>query len=274
MRLSLSVRIAEKPRAKRQAALPLSGIAALAREHGYRALCMRASQVGIHTPPDDVAAAADLLRGLELEVSMVTGDFAIPENSDQGPGALRRIAPYLDLASALGCDLLRVALKCEDDIVWAQRAADAAGERGIRLAHQCHTRSLFEQVEPALAVLARIGRSNFGVIYEAANLAACGEAYGRPVLERLAPHIFNVYVQNQRLAANGAIAIETWSRGAVRFDPIALEERGAIDFEEIVDGLRCIGYAGFVTVHQAGGDSPGTVAADSARYLRRLARFD
>ena len=70
---------------------------------------------------------------------MLTGDFPIPENSDQGPDALRNITPYLDLAEQLGAPLLRVCLKTDEDIAWARRAADEAAERDLRLAHQCHT---------------------------------------------------------------------------------------------------------------------------------------
>ena len=69
-------------------------------------------------------------------------------------------------------------MKVEADIPWAQRAADEAAERGIRLAHQSHTQSLFETVEGSIDVLKRVGRQNFGIIYEPANLDLCGQDYG------------------------------------------------------------------------------------------------
>ena len=176
VKLSLSVRIGEKYFAKREAAVSLGALAGIAAASGYHALCMRASQIGIHTPRADVLAAARLIRDRGLAVSMVTGDFPIPENSDEGPLALRNIGPYLDLAEALKCDLIRVALRKDEDIAWAQRAADQARERGLRLAHQCHNKSLFEQIERTLDVLRRIGRPNFGLTYEPANLELCSEA--------------------------------------------------------------------------------------------------
>jgi hypothetical protein len=101
MKLSLSVRVGEKYTDKRQAAVPLSELADIALASGYHALCMRASQIGIQTPCDEVAAHARLLRERNLRVSMITGDFPIPENTDDGPQALRNIGPYLDLAQAL-----------------------------------------------------------------------------------------------------------------------------------------------------------------------------
>ena len=57
-----------------------------------------------------------------LPVSMVTGDFAVPNNNDQGPDCLRKITPYLDLAHAFGASLIRVCMKKKEDIPWAQRA--------------------------------------------------------------------------------------------------------------------------------------------------------
>ena len=273
MKLSLSARVGEKFLDKRKAALTLTELADLAVAGGYHAVCMRASQIGIHTPHAEVTEKARLLRDRGLAVSMVTGDFPIPENSDEGPRALRNIGPYLDLAELLNCGLLRVALRKEEDIAWAQRAADAARERGMRLAHQCHNRSLFEQVEQTLDVLRRIGRANFGLIYEPANLENCGQPYGDETIRRFAPHLVNVYLQNQRLDDAGDTTMRTWCRGDVRFDQIPLSAAGGIDFPAIMAALERIGYAGYVTVHQAGLSTPREDAESSARYLRAIGSF-
>lgn len=273
MRLSLSARIAERFYAKREASITLVELCDIACSNGYQALCMRASLVGIHTPVEEVRQAARLVAARGLAVSMVTGDFAIPENSPEGPAALRHIRPYLDLADALGCDLLRIALRDDADIRWAQRAADEARERGIRLAHQCHNKSLFEQISPSLAVLQRIGRTNFGITFEPANLELCGEPYGRDTIARLAPYLFNVYLQNQRVHAAGDTEMLTWCRGRVRFDQIPIHQPGGIDFEDVFAGLQDVGYDGVVTVHDASLGYPRDDAAASARFLRSIAAF-
>ncbi len=271
MQLSLSVRVAEKFHAKREANMTLEQLAALAADYGYSGLCMRASQVGVHSRPETVAAARTLLDRYSLAVSMVTGDFAIPENSAQGPDALRNITPYLDLAEQLGAPLLRICLKKDEDIAWARRAADEAAERDLRLAHQCHTRSLFEQIDRSLQVLASVGRANFGLIYEPANLELCGQPYGLDAIRRLAPHVFNVYLQNQVLTADGPDVLETWCGGQVRFRQIPLWEQGGIDFPPLLAALHTVGYEGYVTVHQASAKL-GTEAAvrESAGYLEEL----
>ena len=175
MKLSLSVRVAESFKDKTKADLNLEQLADLASAHGYHALCMRASQLGIHSPLLEVRRGRQLLQERGLVVSMVTGDFPIPQNSDdEGPQALRNITPYLDLAEELGSNLLRICMKRQEDLEWARRASDEAAERRMRLVHQCHMSSLFEEVEPSIEVLRKVDRVNFGLIYEPANLDACG----------------------------------------------------------------------------------------------------
>lgn len=272
MDLSLSVRVAESHSDKTRSTMGFEDLALLARNEGYRALCMRASQAGVQTPPDRLREMRRALDGLGLAVSMVTGDFAIPQNNEHGPGALRAIGPHLDLAGAFGADLIRICMKTEEDIGHAQRASDEARERGIRLAHQCHTASLFETVAGSLDVLRRVGRPNFGLIFEPANLDLCGEDYGPDAIRRLAPYLFNVYVQNHRRSPAGRNTIRTWVRGDVTYDLIPLDAAGGIDFRRVFDGLQEAGYEGYVTVHQAFAGLQGAEAAarQSSAYLKSI----
>ena len=276
MKLSLSVRVAESFRDKRVATMALEELASLAAECGYDAVCLRASQVGIDSTKEEIRAAAGTLDHHQLAASMVTGDFAIPENSDEGPVALRNITPYLDLAESLDCELLRISMKTPDDLDHARHAADEAKERGIRLAHQCHTRSLFETVDETLEVLRSIGHQNFGLIYEPANLELCGQEVAGATIEALAPWIFNVYVQNQRLHPDGADRLTTWCRGEVAFDQIPRWDPSGLYFERIIADLAEVGYDSWVTVHQASAGLGGgvTAARKSAEFLRSAGPFD
>lgn len=270
--LSLSVRIAEEFLSKEQARLTLEELADLAVAAGYDALCMRASQIGIHTPPDERDRRAHIIRDRGLKVTMVTGDFPVVYNNDAGPDCLRNIAPYLDLAQALGAPLIRVALKQEADIAAAQHAADEAARTGITLVHQCHTQSLFETVDGIERTLRAIDRPNFGLIYEPANLEICGQDYGPATIQRLAPWIVNVYLQNHALKPDGAVTLNTWCRGPVRFDLLPIHAGHGIDFVRIFDGLRAIGYDGPVTAHQSAqpDEPPVETARQTAKFLRTL----
>jgi sugar phosphate isomerase/epimerase len=249
MKLSLSVRIAEAP-TKDHMTIGFEPFAELAKRCGYKAICLRASAGGVQSPRSQLQAMRQLLDNLGLDVSMVTTDFDVPLNNEQGPNNLRDIEPHLDVAEQMRANLIRVCMKQAEDIAAAQRAADQARERGIRLAHQCHTNSLFETVDQILEVLQRICRDNFGLIYEPANLMLCGQPYGAETLRRLAPHLMNVYVQNHRLAADGPVRLPTRVRGEVGYHDIPLWHEYGVDFEEVFAGLRAIGYDGYVTVHQ------------------------
>jgi sugar phosphate isomerase/epimerase len=145
-------------------------------------------------------------------------------------------------------------MKKDEDIPFAQKSADEARERGIRLAHQSHCASLFETVDGSLRVLEQVDRPNFGIIYEPANWLVSGEDYGRQTIARLKPYLFNAYIQNHRLTPDGTAKIVTWKKGPVPLDHIGVWESGGVDVEEMFAGFSDVGYHGYLTVHQAFGD--------------------
>lgn len=273
MQLSVSCRIAEGFLRKEDAILSLPELCDLAVEAGYEAICMRASQIGVHSSTDRIAHARDVIQQRNLNVTMISGDFDIVYNNDRGPNCLRNITPYLNLAEAFSTSLVRVCIKTEKDIAAACRAADEAAERGITLVHQCHVQSLFETVDDIESRLKQIGRSNFGLIFEAANLEECRQEYGPTTIIRLAPWIRNVYLQNQRLNPLGAVTLDTWSHGPISLDLIDIPDDGGIDFARIFAGLNQVGYDGILTVHQSApqdGAPPAAAAARTAKFLREL----
>jgi sugar phosphate isomerase/epimerase len=233
----------------------------MARDAGFQGLSMRASVVSVDSPPARVAAVRSLLDRLGLPVSMVTGDLPLAINNAGATGALRNIAPYLDLAAGLGCGLLRVMMHDDDDIALARRAADQAAERQMTLSHQMHWGSLFETVDGAVDVLQRIDRPNFGVTYEPANMLACGTPYGEDAIARLAPWLRNVYFQNIRLDPQSPMTFNTRCRGAVGVRYTALADPAGIDPAPIVRALKRIGYDGWFSVHQPLGDGQTVEAA-------------
>ena len=262
---SLSCRIAEGFLSKEEASMSFPEFAQLAREAGYDAVCMRASQIGIHSPQSDVTEARRVLDSLGLGVSMVTGDFDIVYNNDRGPDCLRNIVPYLDLAEMLGSSLIRICVKHRGDIARVHKAADQAATRGIKLVHQCHVQSLFETLDEIVVLAREIDHPNFGIIFEAANLEQCGQDYGPAAVAKLSPWLANVYLQNQRMKPGGAITLETWCRGPVEIDLCEIPDEGGIDFTQVIAGLRESGYSGYVTVHQSAPEDENLTALESAR---------
>ena len=273
-KLSISCRIAEGFLSKEEASMSFEALADLAVVAGYDAICMRASQIGVQSSPEAVRVARQILNDRGLIVTMITGDFDIVYNNRRGPSCLRNIRPYLDLAEALGSPMIRVCMKQADDVADAQRAADAAAKRGLKIVHQCHVQSLFETPDEIEQRMLEIDRPNFGIIFEAANLEQCGQNYGPPVIRRLAPWIQNVYLQNQRISPAGDITLRTWCNGPVSIDLCEIHEPGGIDFATVFDGLHSVGYDGPVTVHQSAPEDNSVTALDAATqtavFLRQL----
>lgn len=190
--------------------------------------------------------------------------------------ALRNITPFLDLTERLGSDLIRIGMKADSDIHWAQKAADEAAERGIRLAHQSHTCTLFETIEKSVAVLKEVNRDNFGIIYEPANLLVCGQEYGATPLKAFEPWLMNVYLQNMWPHEDGTQTIATWFNGPVPFDLVPFGDPRGLDFELIMNALSEMNYAGYVTVHHnvADGMDIQTGVSQFADHLRAVGDFE
>ena len=139
-----------------------------------------------------------------------------------------------------------------------------------------------QTVDQILATLAAIGRPNFGVTYEPANLMLAGEQYGQEALHRLSPHLFNIYIQNHRFlrADEPAPAHRPYhyqSLGGsveagldVPYENLLLWEEGGVDTRVVFDGLRAIGWQGVFTIHQAQGIE---TIEEAEAYAQRCARF-
>lgn len=249
MKLSLSGRIVEDATVKDITLLSFAELARIAAEIGYQALCIRPSQVTVNTTDTEIRHMRAILEDNGLVASMVCLDPVIAANTPDAGRPLHQIERHLAIAEILGAPLVRVGMKTTAEIPWAQRAADQAQERGIRLVHQTHTESPFESIDECLELLSRINRPNFGLTIEPANLVLCQQDYGPETLPRLAPYIYNVYVQNLRLNPDGANTIRT-TRGIVRYDRLAVGEAGGIDFDRFFEGLSAAGYDRYITSHQ------------------------
>jgi sugar phosphate isomerase/epimerase len=263
MRLALSVRIAELESQKDRAFMPIEELAPLAARLGFDGLSMRASVVSVDSPPERVAEVRRVLDAAGLTTSMVTGDVALAANRGDVARILREPGPYVALARALGCDLLRVMVRSDAEIELLRAACDAVAGQGIRLAHQTHWNTLLETVDQALDVVRRVDRPNFGVTFEPANLLICGSEYGRRAIERLAPYLFNAYFQNMRIVEGGPVVWRPLGRGPVAAAYAPIGDRSAIDVSETIAALRDVGYDGWFSIHQP--LQPGQSVAETIR---------
>jgi sugar phosphate isomerase/epimerase len=266
MKLSLSVRIAELENRKDHAFMPIEELAPLARAVGFEGLSMRASVVSVDSPPERVAEVRRLLDETGLAVSMVTGDVPLAANRGDVARILREPEPYVRLAQALGCGLLRVMVRSEEEVDLLRSACDMVADEGIRFAHQTHWYTLFESVDDALAVVKRVDHPNFGITFEPANLMLCGSEYGRRAIERLAPYLLNAYFQNMRIVEGGPVVWRPTNGDPVAAEYVPVGDHSAIDVREMIAALRDVGYDGWFSVHQP--LQPGQSVEDAIRDSR------
>jgi len=236
MRLSLSARIIEEPRGQFQ--MSLVEFLDFAKEIGYQGVELRQGQYSAETAPDE----ADRMKRRLDERGLRCVFIRVPNVEDKA--SLESFKLYLSVARILRVDVVRFRA---EETLWAERAADLARERGLRLASQIHTKTRFETVDMALKTLKEIGRENFGVIFEPGNLVLAGEDYGKEAVKRLGDKIFAVSVQNIKPVKEpqGDALIDYKSR---QFTRCLVGDPDGVNFASVFEGLKDIGYQGFVNV--------------------------
>ncbi len=237
----------------------------LAKDCGYRGVHMRASLAGIQSPLEEIFEKAKILKTAGLKVASMSPDYATPINGPNAADCLRNIGPYLTFAEIFGCDLIRVGMKSEADIPYAQRAADEAAERKLRLVHHNEANTMFATVPLSVTTLRAIDRLNFGIIHDEAQLLANTKGYSDaqviPGIKALAPWIWDVFCKNNR----------AWPGEGTGSPPeIPIDAKGGVNYDNVFDGLHAIGYKGWVSVHEkrtSYGDNADLAAKTCYDYL-------
>jgi sugar phosphate isomerase/epimerase len=246
MKLSLSTRNVEGARNATgiEAVLPFEEFLKIAKTAGYEAISVRAAAGGLQTPLNRLYEMSRLTKAAGLKVSMVTPDFPVPLNNARAPECLRNITPYLNVAEIFECDQVRVAMKTDEDIVWAQRASDEARERKLRLVHHAEANTLFATFDVSLRTLKQVNRRNFGYLHDECQWMVNTKDY-RPAqivsnIKAVSPWLWNVYIKNQ---VSGP--------GPTNRPEIQLSAPGGVDWDRHFEGLNAIRYIGYVTVHES-----------------------
>jgi sugar phosphate isomerase/epimerase len=190
MRLSLSGRIIELQ--YRSCELGVPDFLRLARESGYDAVELRATQLPADTTLAEAERIHRLAGGLGLSISC-----CIPAGVTADAAGLERLEQFVDLALALDCDCLKVWI---GDATWLRQACDRIAPHGLSLVAQTHTGGPFETIASCLETLALIGRANFGLQYDPANLFEAEQEYGEEGVKQLGPYLRQLSVQSVRLA--------------------------------------------------------------------------
>ena len=263
MKLALSGRLFESPAGY---ALGLEAFLKFARVCGYDGVEIRYPQLPLETPSAKLDETAALLKTLGLAWSFGAVEGIV------GEAAFERAVRMLDLHRRCGCRFTRFTVSRPDDIAWAQRFADEAARRGLRLITQLHNGTLTDNVPHSLETLKRIGRPNVGLGFEANHLRFDGNEQFAEGIRPLRGCLFCVSIQSYKPAgptASKEMLVQVNGRPYLRALP---GDPDGIDFQKIFAILREVGFDGFATV--MADVAPGMDGREVSRlYLAACRRF-
>jgi sugar phosphate isomerase/epimerase len=243
--LSLSGRIIEVE--YRSCVLSVPEFLRWARECGYDAVELRATQLPAGTTLAEVERFRGTADELGLRISCCTPPAITPDEA-----GLERLEQFAPVARTLDCDVLKVWI---GEVDWLRQACDRVRTHRLTLVHQTHTGGPFETVASCQATVARVGRDNFGLQYDPANLFEAGQEYGEEAVRRLGPSIRQLSVQSLRLA--GADEPDVWEHAGRYYRRCPLDEPGALDYASVFRGLRGApprsggpGFEGYITLNE------------------------
>jgi sugar phosphate isomerase/epimerase len=223
--------------------LELDQLVSLLSQIGYQGIELRRRQMNESSTPAAIAAARAVLRRHNMRCAHLTA-AGVEDRT-----ALDDATRLLGVALALDCHLVRVQLIREQEIPLAQELADRAAARGVRIMSQIHSGSLFANIDLALQTLERIGRTNFGVAFDPADLMLDGEAdYGEAAMRRLGDRVFACFLQAYKPAPEGSELPETIYVAGRGWLPALPGEQGSADIPSVFRGLKAIGFDGFAVV--------------------------
>ena len=250
MKISLSCRITEQSNNKEKSFFPINSLIKLALNNGFQGICLRPSVISTKSKIEDVNQIKKLFDLYDICVSMITSNIHLAKNDEYASNNLKNITSCLDLADILGTSLVRIMIKNNEDIVYAQKALDEAFERGIILTQQTHWGTLAETVDDTLFLIKKINRDNFAITFEPANLMACGSKYNVDSLKTLLPYVVNFYFQNIILDQDGKHVFKTNRNGNINVSYVPLYDHRGISIQPLLSFLKEMNYKEWITVHQ------------------------
>ena len=147
------------------------------------------------------------------------------------------------------------------------QVAELAGEYGVKVLYEIHTGTMAVTCSRALELLRDLDSERIGAIYDVPNMLRVGLEDTRMGMEVLGPYMAHVHIGNGVLQAG-----ERDENGQQKWQWAfcALEE-GVADIPQIIEDLRDLGYAGYVSLEEFGpGDDDEKIKGQGA-YLRTLA---
>ena len=238
MRLSLSGRLIEVQ--YRYCEMSVPEFLRFAKACGYDAVELRATQITADTTLEEVEGFRKVADELGMDVSC-----CMPPGITADEEGLKRLEEFIPLAETLRCEVLKVWV---GDAEWLKEACDLLKPHRMTLIVQTHTGGPFETVDSCLEMIAKIGRDNFGLQYDPANLFVARQDYGEEAVKRLGKHIVQLSVQNVRPAEPDEP--DVMEEGGFYYTRCLLGDPRGLDYESVFRGLKAIGFDGYVVLNE------------------------
>lgn len=233
----------------------------LARETGYSGVDLRYSQLGSPPPGEKLAETEKAASESGVSIRLLNAAGL------RDAASLEALMALAGAAQRLRCSTLRVSGPVE----LCREAADLVQPLGIRLCTQIHTGGDYETAALARGVLDRVGRTNYGVLVEPANLMMARAPYDRAAMTVLGRAIFGVNLQSIIIVPRGQGSSLTLRDGdTVHYDRVPLGENRQLLLRPFIEALRDASFDGFINVLEPvpAKGHPAELARHTARALR------
>lgn len=181
---------------------------------------------------------------------------------------------YVAIAQELNCDMIRQQpggpspteaknehwQRCAEGL---QEVADWGAKNGIKIVLENHRGGLVETVDSSLKLLQMIARENVGISYDPGNVYHAGAEYRVEAIKKLGRAIFYVQIKDVDETAD---------------EKYPLLGEGKVDYDSVFQGLKEIGYPGYVAAecHKKPDekmDSVGIARHEYAKIMEFLKKY-
>ena len=260
MELSLSGRLVESGSGN---FLTVREFLDLARRNGYKAVDLRASQLGPDTSDAEFAAIRDALSetGLLVFEGLYGGKLDEAAERDSFVKTVKRLAD-------LGAQGVRVG----GDLATLKRFCRLAAPFGLKIFYQMHTGSPFETVASTVRAVAEIDEPNFAVLPEPSNLLLAKERFAEEMFAPLKGIIGGVHVQTVEVRSDAKQTLTLSDGTEVRYERVDYEQNRQLDFTTFFRALRHAGFDGYVNELEPfpGKEKLDDTVARAARFLEKV----
>ena len=223
----------------------------------------RDPHLGPDTPMDRVEEIAKLCEQHKVPIMAIGayhgGYNNIPKDKiEQNYADLEK---HCKMANVFGCDMVRhspggppsykaTEAEWKTAAEGMKKACDIAAKYDIRIAMEIHNGGLVESSDDVLKIVELANRDNLGAIHDASNMYISAVDDGPESVKLLGDRLFHVHFKDELRVFDEKLPkvfyCET-RRGRELFQATLLDE-GGTDFRRVLQGLKDVGYTGYVSL--------------------------